>query len=110
RSDRRRGRAPKHDADDLALEFAASWRDGQRSVADGELPRFAERRPLCVPEVIELVDELTVGERLAAAQLERTREDARQHAIAFPVQLPVNQPREADVVVPGREEQRNRRN
>ena len=39
--------------------------------------------------------------RLAAAQLERPREHAREHASALAVQARVDQAREADVVIGG---------
>ena len=64
------------------------------AAADGELAGLLDARALGVAEVVQPIDELLLGERLAAAQLERPREDARQHAIALAVQARVDQPAE----------------
>ena len=69
--------------------------------ADRELAGLLDRVALRVAEIVQPIDQLPLGQRLAAAQLERPREDARQHAVALAVQPRVDQAREADVVVAG---------
>ena len=72
-------------------------------------PGFSSVVALRVAEVVQPIDQLPLGQRLAAAQLERPREDARKHRVALAVQARVDQPREADVVVGGGEAQDDRR-
>ena len=62
-------------------------------------PGFSALARSRVAEIVQPIDQLAVGERLAAAELERTREHAWQHAIAFAVQPRVDEMGEADVVV-----------
>ena len=91
----RRRRPLKDDADDLALELARlRGTIDDRAAVDGELAGLLERRALRVAEVVQPIDELPLGQRLAAPQLERPREDARQDAVALAVQARVDQARE----------------
>ena len=99
----RRRRRLKDDADDLLFELRRARVDRDGAAADGELARLLELFPVRIAEVVEPVDELPLGERLAAAQLERTRENAREHRFALAVQPRVDQVCEADVVI-GRDE------
>ena len=93
----------KHDADDLALVRGDTRQDGHRPVADRELAWFFHAPALRISEIVEPVDQLAVGERLAASQFERTSEDARQHAVALAMQARVDEVPEAHPVVRGRE-------
>ena len=47
-------------------------------------PGLSDVGALRVAEVVQPIDELTLGERLAAPQLERPGEDARQHRSRSP--------------------------
>src|SRR6185436_15130066 len=106
----RRRRLLKHHADDLALGRLRNPREERhRALADRELARLLDLRPLRVPEVVQAIDELPFSHRLTAAQLERTREDSRKYALALAVEMGVEQAREADVVVAGREEEQDGR-
>ena len=66
-----------------------------RVAADRELAGLLGLGALGVAEVVEPVDELPRRQRLAAADLERRREDARIGALELAVQPRVDQPREA---------------
>ena len=68
---------------------------------DGELARILYLRPLCVAEIVEPIEQLLLRHVVAAPNLERPREHARQHAIALAVQARVDHPRERHVVVAG---------
>ena len=106
-----RSRRPlKDDADRLALELRSARQNRDASLAEGEFARLLQLRPLCVSKIIESIDQLSIGQRLAAAQLERPREHARKHRVALAVQPRVDQAREADVVVAGDEPQNDERN
>ena len=76
--------------------------------ADGELAGLLDAGPLRVAEIVQPVDDLGGAERLALAQLERPREDTRQHAFALAVQARVDLPREGHVVVAEDRRQHNR--
>ena len=77
---RGRRRLLEDDADQLALELRRARHDRDRAGADRELAGLLGVRALRVAEVVQPIDELALGQRLAAAELERPREDARQHA------------------------------
>ena len=64
-------------------------------------PRILRLRPLRVAEIVEPIEQLLLRHVVAAPNLERPREDARQHAIALAVQARVDHPRERHVVVAG---------
>src|SRR4051794_6488795 len=85
------------DADDLPFQFGRARHDRDRAVADGELARFLDMVAMRIAEIVEAVDQLALGERLAPAQLERTREDPWKHRLAFAVQPRINEMREADI-------------
>ena len=97
----RRRRTLEHDADRLALQLGHARHDRDRAGADRELAGLLEAIAVRVAELVEPIDQLLLGHRLAAAQLERPRQDAREHGRALAVQARVDQPREADVVVAG---------
>jgi hypothetical protein len=102
-------RAPKHDAHRAAFEFSAPRHDRDVAAADHELPGLLEHRPLRVAEVVEAIDELRLGQRLAAAQLQRPGEHLRKYRRALAVQPRIEQPRKADVVIAdGETEQHDR--
>ena len=82
----RRHRLQKRDADHPAGQFGGAPPDGDRGTADGELAGLGRLVPLGVAEIVQPIDELTLGERLTAPQFERAGEDARQHALALAVQ------------------------
>ena len=96
---RRRRRTLKDDAHDLTFELGAARHDRDRAGADRELAGLVGARALCVADVVQAIHELAFGQRLAAPQLQRAREHARQHAIALAVEPSVDEVREADVVV-----------
>ena len=90
---------PNDDADDVAVGLAAADHQRDRVLADRELARLLDPGPLRVAEIVQPVDELPVGQRLAGVQLERPGEDAREGARPFAVQPGVDDPRQRDVVV-----------
>ncbi len=57
-----RRRTLEHHADDLTLELCAARHDRHRAGTDRKLARSFHRRPLRVSEVVETIDELTLGE------------------------------------------------
>src|SRR5262249_35041576 len=63
-----------------------------------------------VAELVEAIDQLLFGHRLAAPEFERTRQHTGKHGRAFAVQPSVDQPGEADVVITGGNDDENRRN
>src|SRR4029450_10293856 len=77
---------------------------------DGELAGVADGRALRVAEIVQPVDQLAIGERLSAPQLQRPREDARAHRLALSVEAGVDELGEARVVVTGDEEGEDERN
>src|ERR1700737_4729564 len=79
-------RALKDNADNLSFQFGGPRFDCDRAVADRKFSWVLNLRPLSVPEVVQAIDELAVRERLAASDLERTREHARKDAVPFAVQ------------------------
>ena len=60
-------------------------------------------------QLVEPIDQLAIGHPLAAAQLQRARQHAREHRFARAAQPRVNQVRETDVVIGGRQAQDDRR-
>jgi hypothetical protein len=60
-----------------------------------------------VAEIVQAIDELTLGERLPAAQLERPRENAREDGLVLAVKPCVDEVGEADVRVGGEETDEN---
>ena len=71
----------------------------QGVASDRELAAERRFRAVRVSEVIEAVDELVRRQRLAAVQLEGTREHARIDPLHFTVNARIDHPREQDVVV-----------
>ena len=63
-----------------------------RAARHVELAGLHDLGPLRVAEVVQPVDQLAVGQRLPAPQLERTRKDARKHGVALAVQPRVDEP------------------
>ena len=100
----------KDDADHLFLELGRARVDRDRAAADGELARLLRLIAMRIAEVVQPIDQLPFGERLSAAQLERPRQDARKHRLAFAVQARVDQVREPHVVVRRDEAEDDRRN
>ena len=103
----RRRRRLKHDAHQLTLELRGSWSDRHPPVCDDELARFVRAWPFRVAEVVQSIDELAIGEPLSAPEFERPRKDAWKHEQPGALQALVDQPREGDIVVTGREAQRD---
>ena len=95
----------ERDTDGAALELCRPRRDRDVAFGDGELARLLRLLPACVADVVQAIDKLLFGERLSAPQFERPGEDAREHALPFTVQLLVNEPTVADVVVAADERQ-----
>ena len=96
---RRGPRQVERRADDHALLIAVA-RDERDGVAfQHELAGLLDPRSLGIPQVVQPIDQLPDAKRLAAIELERTRVDAGQDAIAFAVEPRVNLPREEDPVV-----------
>ena len=89
----------KHDTYGPSVELRATWHDGDRIVAQRKLTRFVGLRALCVPEIVQPIDQLRFGERLPATKLERPSEHAGEHALAFAVKSVVDGAREDHVVV-----------
>ena len=83
----------------LALELGGARHDRDQAGRHRELTGIVGAGAQRVSEVVEAIDQLTFGHRLAAAELERTGEDAGEYTIPLAVQAGVDQPREADVVV-----------
>ena len=94
-----RGPAAEHQADDLALMVSLPRNDHHRVPADRELARLLAARTMGVAEVVEPIDELPLGERLPAMQLERAREDARIGPRHLPAHAGVDHPGEDHPVV-----------
>jgi hypothetical protein len=92
------------------LQVAAARRDRDGVAPDGKLAGLLRAGAMGVAEIVELRDEVLLGDRLAAAQFDRARVDARQRALALAVQARVDEAREGDVVVGerGAGEQRDR--
>ncbi len=99
----RRRRTLEQDADDLPLEARRARHDADLAGAHGELAGLLDVLAVRVPEIVQPVDQPLVGERLAAAQLERTREDLRQRRVALTMKARVDQTAECDGIV-GRDE------
>ncbi len=95
------GRTLKHDADRVSLQLGDARHDRDRALADRELAGLLQPIAMGVAELVEPIDQLLLGHRLAAAQLERPRQHAREHRRSLAVQARVDQPREAHVVVAG---------
>jgi hypothetical protein len=91
------------DADHLPFQFGRPRHDRDRAVADGELARLLDALAVRVAEIVQPVDQLAFGERLAAAELERAREDAWKHRFAFAMQPRVDEMREPNVGIRRRE-------
>ena len=101
-------RALEDDAHHLAGAIAPPGDQRDGAPADGELAGPLDARPVRVPEIVQAVDELAIGERLPAVQLEGTREHARQHAIALAREARLDLPREGGVVVRERRDEHPR--
>ncbi|MGC4084080.1 MAG: hypothetical protein QM736_18710 [Vicinamibacterales bacterium] len=87
--------------DAAPLELRGSRRDDDLIVGDRELARLGDAGPLGVADVVQPIDQLPFAQRLPRVDFERTREDAREHALPFAVQLPIDQAAERDVVITG---------
>ena len=83
----------EYDLHHLALEFRTARQNRHRAGADRKLARLLQGGALRVAEIVQPIDQLPVGERLPAPQLERAGEDARQHRLTFAVQPGVDEPR-----------------
>jgi hypothetical protein len=89
-------RGARLDRDDAGLAHELAW--------------LLEHPALGVPEVVQPVDELPLGERLATPELEGPSKDTRQHALAGALQALIDQPGERYVVVACGEGDEHRRN
>ena len=89
----------EEDAHGLAVTVAAAGDDGDGSGTDRELAGLLDSRALRVPEIVQPIDDLRGAERLALAQLQRSREHARQHALALAVEPRFDLTGEGHVVV-----------
>ena len=106
-----RRRPLKHDADDWPLNSGARGMIAIAPLPIANSPGFSSVLALRVAEVVQPIDELAVGQRLAAPQLERPGEARAEARVSrSPCEPRVDQPREADVVVGGGEAQEDRRN
>ena len=78
---------------------SASRPDHDRVAHHGELAGAPDPGTLRVAEIVQADDQIGLGERLAAAQLEGTRVDARQRSHPFPLQPCVDEGGERHVGV-----------
>jgi hypothetical protein len=97
----RRRRLLEHHADRPALELGHPRHDRDRAGADRELAGLLEAIAVRVAELVEPIDQLLLGHRLTAAQLERPRQDAREHRRPLAVEPVVDHFREPHVVIRG---------
>ena len=69
----------KRDAYQFPLNCAGRGRIDDDTAVDDEFARFVRACPLRVAKVVQPIDELAIGERLSAPELERLRKDAWKH-------------------------------
>ena len=94
-----RCRPLKTDDEGFAGVGARAGYDADQPAVDGKLPGVLHLGTLCVPEIVEPIEQLFLRHIVATANLEGAREDAGQHPIALAVQPGVDHAREREVVV-----------
>jgi hypothetical protein len=82
--------------------------DGDPAGADGKFAGVRRLAALSVPEIVQPVDELPIGQRLAFPKFQRPREYSWQYPLPLAVKALVDDLRKRDVVVPRDEGQRDK--
>src|SRR5207245_639611 len=89
----------ENDADDLPFQLRCPRLDAHTAFADRKFAWLLDAGALRVAEIVEPIDELTIGQRLTASDFERTCEYARKHRVALAVEPRVEDVGEAHIVV-----------